>query len=58
MADRTAARNAMLAVITVLLVAAGLRASYSVTMPLAAAIVLIAAAWPIKPWLDRKLHHH
>ena len=45
----------MLAVITVLLVVAGLRASYAVTMPLAAAIVIIAACWPIKPWLDRAL---
>jgi predicted PurR-regulated permease PerM len=45
----------MLAVITVVLVVAGLRASYTVTMPLAAAIVIIAAIWPIKPWLDRAL---
>ena len=45
----------MLAVITVLLVIAGLRASYAVTMPLAAAIVIVAAIWPIKPWLDRAL---
>jgi len=48
-------RNRLLAVITVLLVVAGLRASYAVTMPLAAAIVIIAAIWPIKPWLDRAL---
>ncbi len=45
----------MLAVILALLVIAGLRASYAVTMPLAAAIVVIAAIWPIKPWLDRVL---
>lgn len=45
----------MLAVILVLLVIAGLRASYAVTMPVAVAIVVIAAIWPIKPWLDRML---
>jgi predicted PurR-regulated permease PerM len=48
-------RNRMLAVIVVVLVVAGLRASYAVTMPLAAAIVIVAAIWPIKPWLDRAL---
>ncbi|MGE4256840.1 MAG: AI-2E family transporter [Xanthobacteraceae bacterium] len=50
-----AMRNRMLAVITVILVIAGLRASYAVTMPLAAAVVVVAAIWPIKPWLDRAL---
>lgn len=45
----------MLAVIATLLVVAGLRASYAVTMPLAAAIVIVAAIWPIKPWLDHAL---
>lgn len=45
----------MLAVITVVVVVAGLRASYSVTMPLVAAIVLIAALWPVKLWLDQAL---
>lgn len=39
----------MLAVITVLLVVAGLRPSYVVTMPVAAAAVIIAAIWPVKP---------
>jgi AI-2 transport protein TqsA len=48
-------RHRMLAVITVLLVIAGLRESYVVTMPVAAAIVIIAAIWPIKPWLDQML---
>lgn len=48
-------RNRLLAVITGLLVVAGLKWSYPVTMPLAAAAVVIAAAWPIKPWLDRAL---
>ena len=48
-------RNHMLAVIAVLLVIAGLRASYAVTMPVAAAAVIIAAIWPLKPLLDRAL---
>src|SRR5215218_8978296 len=48
-------RNRLLAVITTLLVVAGLKWSYPVTMPLAAALFVIAAAWPIKPWLDRAL---
>ena len=39
----------------VVLVIAALRASYAVTMPLAAAAVVVAAIWPIKPWLDRAL---
>jgi predicted PurR-regulated permease PerM len=48
-------RNQLLAVIMVVLVIAALRASYAVTMPLAAAAVVVAAIWPIKPWLDRAL---
>ncbi len=32
-----------------------LKWSYPVAMPVAAAVLIIAAAWPIKPWLDRKL---
>ena len=55
MVDHEKIRNRMLAVIMVLLAIAGLRASYAVTMPLAASIVIIAAIWPIKPWLDRAL---
>ena len=45
----------MLAVITAVLVVAALRSSHAVTMPLAAAVVIVAAIWPIKPWLDRAL---
>lgn len=45
----------LLAVIAVLLTVAALKWSYPVTMPLAAAILVVAAAWPIKPWLDRML---
>ena len=45
----------MLAVITVLLVIAGLHLSYSVTMPLAVALIVVATIWPIKPWLDQAL---
>lgn len=48
-------RDRMLAVITVLLSAYALRLSYPVTMPVAAAAVVIAAVWPVKPWLDRIL---
>jgi AI-2 transport protein TqsA len=50
-----AIRNRLLAVLAFVLVVAGLRASYPVTMPLAVAAVIIAASWPIKPWLDRML---
>ncbi len=55
MPDDHAMRNRLLAVIAALLVIAGLRMSYAVTMPLAVAIVVIAAVWPVKPWLDRIL---
>lgn len=55
MAESNPIRNRMLAVIATLLVVAGLRASFAVTMPLAATIVIVAAIWPIKPWLDRAL---
>jgi AI-2 transport protein TqsA len=55
MADIDRIRNRLLAVILVVLLAAGLRATYAVSMPLAAALVIIAAVWPLKPWLDRLL---
>jgi predicted PurR-regulated permease PerM len=48
-------RNRLLTVIAILLLIGGLRAGYVVTMPVAAAAVIIAAIWPIKPWLDRAL---
>jgi predicted PurR-regulated permease PerM len=48
-------RNRLLTVIAVILVVAALQWSYPVTMPLVVAIFIIAAAWPIKPWLDQKL---
>lgn len=32
-----------------------LKQSYPVTMPVAAAAVVVAAIWPVKPWLDRIL---
>ena len=47
--------NRLLTVIAVILVVAALQWSYPVTMPLVVAIFIIAAAWPIKPWLDQKL---
>lgn len=53
MPDSIAIRNRMLAVLTILFIAAALRASYTVTMPLAASILVIAAIWPVKLWLDR-----
>ncbi|WP_363351493.1 AI-2E family transporter [Methylocystis echinoides] len=43
----------MLAIIAFLLVGFALRQTYAVTMPLAAAAVVIAAVWPVKPWLER-----
>ena len=46
-------RNRMLAFIATILAAAALRASYPVTMPLTVSVLLIAAAWPLKLWLDR-----
>lgn len=55
MPDRTAVRNRLLATIAVLLIAAGLRESYSVSMPLVVSTLLIAAIWPVKTWLDRAL---
>lgn len=48
-------RNRLLGIIAVILGVGALRASYSVTMPLAAAGVVIAAVWPIKVWVDRYL---
>jgi AI-2 transport protein TqsA len=48
-------RNRLLALITTILATAALRASYPVTMPLTVAILLIAAIWPVKLWLDRSL---
>lgn len=55
MTDGNASRNRMLALITIVLVTAALRASYSVTMPIAVSGLVIAAIWPVKPWLDRAL---
>ncbi len=55
MLEQDTIRNRLLAVIAGLLAVAGLRWSYPVTMPLAVAVFVIAAAWPIKPWLDRAL---
>jgi AI-2 transport protein TqsA len=55
MRDPDSIRNRLLGVIVALLAIAGLRWSYPVTMPLAAAVFVVAAAWPIKPWLDRAL---
>jgi hypothetical protein len=48
-------RNRLLTVIVVILVVAALRWSYPVSMPLAVAVFVIGAAWPIKVWLERML---
>jgi predicted PurR-regulated permease PerM len=48
-------RNRLLALIAFLLTVAALRWSYPVTMPLAVTCFIIAAVWPIKPWLRRAL---
>ena len=45
----------MLAAIAVILAIAALKASYPVAMPLVAAVVIIAAVWPVKPWLEQVL---
>ncbi|MBV1691434.1 AI-2E family transporter [Novosphingobium sp. G106] len=45
----------MLTIATLILVVAALRASYSVSMPLLFAAVIVAALWPLKLWLDRRL---
>lgn len=55
MIDGDTTRNRLLAVLVFLVAVAGLRASYAVTMPLAVSAVVIAAIWPIKPWLDKAL---
>ena len=48
-------RNRLMTVIAIILVVAALHWSYPVTMPLMVAVVIIAAAWPIKPWLEQRL---
>lgn len=50
-----ATQTRLVAVIAFLLVGFALRQTYAVTMPLAAAAVVIAAIWPIKPRLERFL---
>ena len=54
--DRTSTaqryRNRVLTLIAFILSVASLRASYSVTMPLLFAAVIVAALWPLRRWLD------
>lgn len=45
----------LLWVIASILCVAALRASYAVTMPILFAGVIVAALWPLKLWLDRRL---
>lgn len=49
----TNTRNALIALIAAVLLVAALKASYAVSMPIAAAIFVIAVAWPVKPARDR-----
>ena len=51
--SQQATQTKLLAVVAFVLVGFALRQTYAVTMPLAAAFVVIAAVWPIKPWLQR-----
>ena len=53
MSDRASGRS--LTLVAGVLVIAALRASYAVTMPIAAALVIIAAIWPVRIWLGRVL---
>lgn len=46
-------RNRLLTVIAFILVVAALRVSFPVTMPIAVAAFVVAAIWPIMPWMDR-----
>nr|WP_281419432.1 AI-2E family transporter [Falsiroseomonas tokyonensis] len=55
MQDHHRLNNRLLAVIAGLLLVAALKWSYSVTMPLAAAVFVVAVVWPIKLRLDRHL---
>lgn len=48
-------RNRLVTLIAFVLAVAALRASYTVTMPLSFAAIIIAALWPLKIWLDRWL---
>lgn len=48
-------RDRLLASIAVIVGIAALKWSYEVTMPLVVAIFIVAAAWPIKPWLEKIL---
>ena len=50
-----AVQTRLLALIAFLLVGFAMRQTYAVTMPLAAAAVIIAAIWPIKTWLEKFL---
>lgn len=48
-------KTRLLTIATLILVVAALRASYSVSMPILFAAVIVAALWPLKLWLDRRL---
>lgn len=46
-------RTRLLAVLTFLATVAAMKYAYPVLMPLAVALIVVAAAWPIQPWLER-----
>lgn len=48
-------RNRLLAVIATITVIAAMRVGYPVIMPMVVALFIIAAAWPIKDWIDHRL---
>ena len=48
-------RTRLLTLISLLLAVAALRWSYPVSMPLVTTVFVVAAAWPIKSWLERIL---
>jgi len=51
--NETAVRDRLLTVIALVALGAALKATYSVTMPIAFAAVVLAAIWPLKRWLER-----
>lgn len=53
MLKRDPVTNRLLTIIAAVLGIAALRESYPVTMPVAVTVVIIAAVWPVKVWLDR-----
>jgi AI-2 transport protein TqsA len=55
MTEKADVRDRLLAVLVVVAVAAALKLTQPVTLPLAAAIFIIVLAWPLQEWLERAL---